>query len=101
MSIGNSSPSPLSLNTPLPSTHRLKPSQNPDLWEYNSEELCESIAEAQTHPLSGPISRPIHRRRKVMRIKLGVTIATSRSLGKNLFERHHTLIDELKNEDSV
>ena len=36
-----------------------------------------------------------------MRIKLGVTIATSCSLGKNLFERHHTLIDEIKNEDSV
>ena len=37
MSIDNS-PGPSSLNTPLPSTHHLKPCPNPDLWECNSEE---------------------------------------------------------------
>ncbi|KAL5481654.1 hypothetical protein EMCRGX_G021858 [Ephydatia muelleri] len=39
MSIDNS-PGPSSLNTPLPSTHHLKPCPNPDLWECNSEELA-------------------------------------------------------------
>ena len=34
---------PSSLNTPLPSTHHLKPCPNPDLWEYNSEELVRFV----------------------------------------------------------
>ena len=37
------SPGPSSLNTPLPSTHHLKPCPNPDLWEYNSEELVRFV----------------------------------------------------------
>ena len=43
MSIDNS-PGPSSLNTPLPSTHHLKPCPNPDLWEYNSEELVRFVS---------------------------------------------------------
>ena len=42
MSIDNS-PGPSSLNTPLPSTHHLKPCPNLDLWEYNSEELVRFV----------------------------------------------------------
>ena len=63
MSIDNS-PGPSSLNTPLPSTHHLKPCPNLDLWELNSEELVrfvpmrKLIAVALTHrclvPFQGP-----------------------------------------------
>ena len=98
----DNSPGPSSLNTPLPSTHHLKPCPNPDLWEYNSEELVRFVPMRKLSGSTidiivtlyiygstntsavGPISRSIHRRRKVTRIKLGVTIATSRSPGNTL-----------------
>ena len=53
--------------------------------------------------LSGPISRSIHRRRKVTRVKLGVSIATSRSPGNTTYFRHieRNHKDQLKKEDSV
>ena len=88
MSIDNS-PGPSSLNTPLPSTHHLKPCPNLNLWELNSEELVRfvpmrKLSGSTNTSLSGPISRSIHRRRKVTRVKLGVSIATSRSPGNTL-----------------
>ena len=55
--------------------------------------------------LSGPISRSIHRRRKVTRVKLGVSIATSRSPVNTLLFlgtlNGITVKDQLKKEDSV
>ena len=67
--------------------------------------ICESLAVALTHPLSGPILRSIHRRRKVTRIKLNwcdychKLFARERSTLFRHIERNHK--DHLKKEDSV
>ena len=73
----------------MPSAQRLKPVSNPDLWEYNPEELVRfaplrrfsSTIVVQTHPLSGLISRSIHQRSRPTQIKRGVITATGRSPG--------------------
>ena len=90
MSIDNS-PGPSFLNTPLPSTHHLKPCPNPDLCEYNSEELVRFVP---MRKLSGSTNTSavwshfkVHTSKEKLsytRIKLGVTIATSRSPGNTL-----------------
>ena len=62
MSINEACPSVSTI--PIPSAQRLKPVSNPDMWEYNSEELVRftplrrfsSTVVMQTHPLSGLIS---------------------------------------------
>ena len=73
--------------SPIPSAQRLKPVSNPDLWEYDPEELvrftplrrfrCTVVV--QTHPLSGLNSRSIHQRST--QIKRGVITATGHSPG--------------------
>ena len=87
MSINEACPSVSTIPIVIPSAQRLKPVSNPDLWEYNPEELVRftplrkfsSRLVVQTHPLSGLISRSIHQRSA--QIKLGVITATGRSPG--------------------
>ena len=58
------------------------------------------LAVAQTHPLSGLISRPIYQRRKGTQIELGVIIASSRSPGNTplFLDTHHK--DQMKNAEA-
>ena len=99
MSIDNS-PGPSSLNTPLPSTHHLKPCPNPDLWEYNSEELVRFVP---MRKLSGSTNTSaVWSHFKVHKAWCDYChkpFARERSTLFRPIERNHK--DQLKKEDSV
>ena len=111
MSIDNS-PGPSSLNTPLPSTHHLKPSNlvltpicgNKTPRSLLDLYLCESLAVALTHPLSGPNFK-IHTSKeksyadKAWCVYCHKPFAREHSTLFRHIERNHK--DQLKKEDSV